>query len=67
MKASTKKCQVTAWSGMSCSLQTIRLDLYFSQQGYESLWVAYWLFAAYSGNLEQNFLCWRDVWTVMSI
>jgi len=28
MKASTKKQQVTAWSGMSCSLQTRRLELY---------------------------------------
>ena len=28
MKASTKKWQVTAWSGMSCCLQTRRLELY---------------------------------------
>jgi hypothetical protein len=35
---------VTARNGMSCSLQTRRLELYFGQQDYESLWHAYWLF-----------------------
>jgi hypothetical protein len=38
-----KKWQVTACNGMSCSLET-RLELYFGQQDYESLWIAYWLF-----------------------
>jgi hypothetical protein len=35
---------VTAWNGTPCSLQTRRLELYFGHQGYESLWIAYWLF-----------------------
>jgi hypothetical protein len=37
MKDSTKKWQVTAGSGVSCSLQTRRLGLYFGQLGYESV------------------------------
>jgi len=39
---STKIWQVTDRNGMSCSLQTRRLELYFGQQVYESLWIAYW-------------------------
>ena len=50
LKTSTKKWQVTPRNGMSCSLQTRRLELYFGQQGYESLRIAYWLFCGL--NLE---------------
>jgi hypothetical protein len=35
---------VTARNGMTYNLQTRRLELYFGQQDYESLWIAYWLF-----------------------
>ena len=43
MKASTKKWQVTSWSGMSCCLQTRRLELYCWPPGLWKSVVAYWL------------------------